>query len=1112
MSDLQAVVSQPFAPVVGSVTAQPGDAVRDVLVQAINAGMLAETDLACTVVHLNGQALVRAETLATIIEDGDVLNIVVEPLGGGGGKKDVGQALFQIAVMVAAFAIAGPAGSAAGGLFTAGSAAAAIATAVGQAAATAAVLTAGQMIGAAIFKPESQGGASGDRYALQSASNQYRPWQSMPLALGACVVAPDLAVKTFTRSIGDDVWIYGILGLHYGPCVVSDMRIGDTLVSSLPPGEIETVEHLTPGPRTFSLYPNDTDESGFTDELDEDGTTVVVHAAGAEGELFELDLFLPEGLYFAKDDGRVETASVTVTVRRREIDAFGTPTGSWTAAGTTALSNRTREPVRATHSVSLPLGRYEFEVKRSAPPDASEKRHDTVILTAIRAIAFRKPIVDETLSVIEFKVKASAVNQGTLAPITCRIEPVCEVWSGSAWTTPEATSNPSALTRWLVTGPAPAKPLLTGQADTGLRAWSETCVTRGWTAGLYLTDRKSQRDALKLLETAGRAGLWWDGSRIVAACWAERPAPKQIFNGRNLRDRSGTIVYPEPVHALRVEFANIDRRGEADEIIVYATGYAAVAGGGLQAASRLEAWRVEGQCTRTRALKDGVWELTRRKLQRRVETWTTDVEHVACSFGDRVLVSWRAVGEGLGEARVRALRTAGGLVTGLRLDQEVQMTSGVAYACDMRFIGGSGPAAVRGVDLVNTPGSSREIVFATPRAVGICPRPDDLITWGEATTLSSDLEIVGIEPSEDLTARITGRKYVAPALIAAEDAAGSPSPSTLSGDRTARPPQPVLLGVQGAASGVRVSFSIPPWAGSPITGIAARWRVTPETPNDQGWVELPMLSASARDLTTPPPRLFPALTGEVEDAPIDVELVVVSASGQTSEPLLIEAIAIERVVNDPTTNPSLDLTLDGNRLVAGRSADVLLWFGPDTVEAADTETSNADFALGIDGKTYRQGIAQDELYSEPFTSSPVTVSGALADIVTFTLAQDVTTTAIFNVAMGLNISAPTPRTRSSSTTVAPSGVWEIWELPASGTTNQRKVDSGTWSSAIIGGGGSPQNIESLEIDGEGDHWSDLSRQWRFRHGGAERFVLKMSATGADLIDVILTARLSIQKF
>lgn len=911
---VETVVSLPKAPVVGEIEACPGQTVRAVLAQAINVGLLTPDHLDQTVVYRNGQALAREETLATVIEDGDVLNIVVEEEGGGGGgKKDAGQALFQIAVMVAAFAIAGPAanfllGSAIGGTSASLSIGVANALYAGvQAGVSALVLTAGQMIGGALFKPESQGGASGDRYALQSASNQYRPWQSMPLALGAVVVAPDLAVKTFTRAIGDDIWIYGILGLHYGPCVAADMRIGDTLVSSLPAGEIETVEHLTPGPRTFSLYPNDTDEQGYTDELNKDGTTVVVHAAGAEGELFELDLFLPEGLYFAKDDGRVETASVTVTVRYREIDAFGDPVGSWTAGGTTPLSNRTREPVRATHSVGLPLGRYEFEVKRSVPDDASEKRHDTVILTAIRAIAFRKPIVDETLSIIEFRVKASAVNQGTLAPITCRIEPICDVWDGDDWTMSAATSNPAALTRWLLTGPAAVKPLDLDQADAGLTDWAETCDAYGWAAGLYLTDRKSQRDALKLLETPGRASLWWDGAQMVAACWAERPAPRQIFTGRNLRDRSGSIVYPEPVHALRVEFANIDRRGEADEIIVYATGYGAVAEVGVTAATRLEAWRLEGQCTRTRAMLDGIWELNRRTLQRRVETWTTDVEHVACNFGDRVLLSWRAVGEGLGEARVTARRYSGGLVIGLRLDQPVEMETAVDYACDLRFIGGAGPEVARGVDLVTTPGVTREITFATPRAEDECPGPDGLVAWGVATTVSSDLEIVGIEPSEDLTARLTGRKYVAPALMAAEAAAGTASPSTLTGDRTARPPTPVLLGVQGAPTGVRVSFSIPPWSGSPITAVAARWRITPDDPADGGWSDLPSLSAASRTLVTPAPRMLPTVAGEDPDATVDVELRAVTASGLTSDPLVITGIVLAAVSGDPTT-PTVALT------------------------------------------------------------------------------------------------------------------------------------------------------------------------------------------------------------
>src|SRR5690606_28061154 len=102
-------------------------------------------------------------------------------------------------------------------------------------------------------------------------------------------------------------------------------------------------------------------------------------------------------------------------------------------------------------------------------------RRDRVNLVAIRGFAFRTPIADETLSVIEFAIKATAIHQGQLAPITCRVTPVCQVWDGEGWETEAPTSNPAALLRWLATGPAPAKPLDSVQADEGLRAWFDLC-------------------------------------------------------------------------------------------------------------------------------------------------------------------------------------------------------------------------------------------------------------------------------------------------------------------------------------------------------------------------------------------------------------------------------------------------------------------------------------------------------------------------------------------------------------------------------------------------------------------------------------------------------------
>lgn len=884
-------VSLPFAATPRQIVAFPGETLRIVLARAITAGALPVEGLERTVVYRNGVALPRFETLDAVVHLGDQINVVVELEGGGGRRKDIGQVLFQLAIIAVSAWVSGGAATPAlldGVLF--------------RAVASAAVLAVGTAISAELFKPESTGGASGDKYALQGATNQWRPWQSMPLALGAVVVAPDMAAKTFTRNIGDDNWIFGILGLHYGPCAVSELRIGDTLVSSLGADEFEMVEHLTPGPRTFTLYPNDTDQLDLTEELNKDGVTAVVRAAGSDGETFELDFFLPEGLHFAKEDGRVINASVSVTVRVRPLDDLGLPAGAWAAGGSFDLTNKTREPVRHTLTIQRDLGRYEFEVIRNTPDDTNEKRHDTIVLVAIKAIAFRKPVADENLSIIEFKVKATSLNQGTLAAITCRIEPICEVWDAveAEWTAPEPTSNPAALSRWLMTGPAPAKPLALDQADAGLTDWYETCEQYDWMAGLYITADQSQKDVLALVEAAGRASLWWDGQGLQAACWAERPAPRQMFTGRNLRERSGSIVYPEVVHALRVEFANIAERGEADEVYVYASGYGPMADPEadppLLAASRVEAFRVDGQRSIQRAYRDGVWELERRRLQRRVETWMTDVEYLSAGYGDRVLLSWRGVAEGLGEGRVRARRFAGGLVVGLRLDQDVEMDAGEDYAADLRFAG----QTIRGVDLVTTAGASREIVFATPRAVEDSPSAGDLIAWGKAGTITSDLELVGIEPAEDLTARLTGRKYVAPALITAEQADLPGLTTGLTGTSRRKPPTPFLLGTQGAASGVRVSFSVAPWNGSPIVTIVARWRVTPDDVDSGGWTDLPPLAASGRMLTTPPPRLLPTLAGDDRDATLDVEVRTVTAAGQVSDPLLVTEILIDRDLDDPT--------------------------------------------------------------------------------------------------------------------------------------------------------------------------------------------------------------------
>ena len=888
-----------------------GRTVRAMLVDAVTQGRVEAKYLGRGELHIDGVIIPHDEALDHVLEEGQIVNLVVYPHGGGGGGgKDVGQILLQVAVIAVSMWVGGGAGGA-------------ITSNLFARVAAAAVMVAGNMAISAIYAPKPAAAEkANDRYALQSASNSYRQWGMAPLILGPCVIAPDLAVKTFTRAIGDDVWIYGILAHHYGPCQLDELKIGDTLVSSMGAGDVQFVHHLTPGPRTFSLVPNDIDQLDLAPEeltATTSTATPVVRASASEGETFELDFYLPGGLYFQKDDGRKIAASVTITVRYREVDQFGDPVGSgaWTAGLTIPLTGSSKDPLRITRSLSLDLGRYEFEVKRSVLEDDNEKRHTDVAWSAIRAIAFRKPVTDEVLSISEFAIRATALNQGSLAPITCKVTPLCSTWTGTEWGPAVATANPAALTRWLLTGPAPAKPLLSTQADEGLRAWSLLCDEYAWEAHIPIMEDRTQAEAIALLERAGRAGVFWDGTQVVASPWVEKPVPKQMFTGVNLKDHRFEIAYADPVHAFRVEFQNLEQRGEADEIMVYNDGYAEFAGvdesgDPVAAATLIEALRLEdGQKTPARAYRDARWELGRRKHQRRFDTWSSDVEAVVCRYGDRVRLAWSRAG-GEGGARVRTRRWSAGdgsTVTGLRLDREIEMAPGVDYVVDLRLV----DQLLTGVPVVNVataaPVMTREIVFVDARTGALSPRRGDMIAFGPVEQVTEDVEILGLEPGEGLTANLTGVRYVAPLLMQGETGPIPELQTRLTLDRLKDPPAPVLLGAQASIDGVRVGFSMPPWKGSPLTGFTVRWRAKPGAGETIGWTPLPDLGAGSMMLTTPPLEELP---GEDDVTRVEIEVRAMTAAGQTSDPMTVNASL--SVVADP-------LTGDWSVLVRPGSAD-----------------------------------------------------------------------------------------------------------------------------------------------------------------------------------------------
>ena len=162
---------------------------------------------------------------------GQTVSVRMVPGGGGGGKNPL-RTILTVLVVVAAVAFAPALGGAlnAAAISSFGPAAANLAlyTAVAQGL----ILVGGMLLVNLIapIKPpssESQPKES-PSYFLDQARNQIRPYQAVPVIFGRHRVVPPLGAVPVTEIVGDINHIRMIVVWGYGPCRISDLRIGNT--------------------------------------------------------------------------------------------------------------------------------------------------------------------------------------------------------------------------------------------------------------------------------------------------------------------------------------------------------------------------------------------------------------------------------------------------------------------------------------------------------------------------------------------------------------------------------------------------------------------------------------------------------------------------------------------------------------------------------------------------------------------------------------------------------------------------------------------------------------------------------------------------------------------
>ena len=184
------------------------------------------------VIYYNSRLLKVAEWDIICPIPGDIINIETV-VSGGDGSNPIATILSIIVMIYAPYLAYGLYG-AMGGTMTA---AAFAASSVGMAMAAAIAIT-GNMIISALFKPSLASSASGSidsvspTYSLSGGSNKVRPYAPLPVLMGSHRIFPDYGAKPYTEFVGDDQYLYQVFNFGIGNVTLSDLRIGDTLLSS----------------------------------------------------------------------------------------------------------------------------------------------------------------------------------------------------------------------------------------------------------------------------------------------------------------------------------------------------------------------------------------------------------------------------------------------------------------------------------------------------------------------------------------------------------------------------------------------------------------------------------------------------------------------------------------------------------------------------------------------------------------------------------------------------------------------------------------------------------------------------------------------------------------
>lgn len=621
-------------------------------------------------VTIDGEFIARDEWKFTPILVGDIIVIRAVPMGGGGGIGKILKTVFTVALIAVAIFQPELFIGVAGLIGVTGATAGAVGLAI--------VGAVGNLLLSALIPPSSMDRANSNSssgalpeytFGVGGIQNAERPYGSVPRIYGRTLMTPPKGAHSYTVISNHNQYLYALFDLGPGPIKITDIKIGTTPIDDFADVQYEIREGRSTD-ADITLYNNAVHQTplsiGMFALSDTATQTTPINVSN-----IAIDITAPGGLFTTGGDGKLSQFTVTfnltivdsvsrVTVFNREIDLFGTTNSS---VGNTYVVGVAEGSV----GDALPVSQYDVTLTRTA--SAPDPYHGTsnCYWSSIRSWGpFDGPLLPQNHAKIALVIRATEQLNGDITSLNCIAQSYVQVWDG-ATLTEQLNTHPAWAALDILTGTSNARALDPTRVDLdGLLEWAETYPTAEF--NYVFSNRTTIWQALKTVGSAGRAVPVVRDGQYSFVFDRTQSNPVQMFTSRNISDFEMNRIFLDEVDGMEIRYVSETLGWQQHSIYLYAAGITEDTAN-FNFVSALD---LVGVTSDDWAYKIGSYFFAASVLRTNTYSFKTDLDHLACNPGDRVLVQHDIISSGITSGRIVSIsRDGSGNINGIGVDVSI---------------------------------------------------------------------------------------------------------------------------------------------------------------------------------------------------------------------------------------------------------------------------------------------------------------------------------------------------------------------------------------------------------------------------------------------------------